>query len=228
MFDTEKQLVETIKENYTHLLDKMDALDRRRKYHILEELDLGHGIADIVFAPKPSNTKSIGRKRPLSYSDIFIYALLEKESVGMCFESIKNRTKISDKQLSKILFNLMDEKIIEIVGDQFLIGNKKLANADSIAIEAKLKDWKRALKQAYRYKWFATYSYVFMDSKFVGPALKNKATFKKYNIGLASVSTDGAIDILLKPMKIEPYDDVMRMLLGEYLLFGFKEGLPGS
>ncbi|MEQ8954231.1 MAG: hypothetical protein RL120_08870 [Gammaproteobacteria bacterium] len=63
------------------------------------------------------------------------------------------------------------------------------------AIEAKLKDWKRALYQATRYKLYAQESWVLMDHDSINPAIDNIDEFKLNNIGLCSVSSTGSIEV---------------------------------
>jgi hypothetical protein len=60
-----------------------------------------------------------------------------------------------------------------------------------VSIEAKLKNWKRALYQAIRYKQFSNESYVLLDKKNVRPAVKNLFLFKEKNVGLLSMDYDG-------------------------------------
>jgi hypothetical protein len=55
-----------------------------------------------------------------------------------------------------------------------------------ISIELKLKDWKKAVKQAFRYRSFSHQAFVIMDHKCLNPAISNIAYFKHFNIGLAS------------------------------------------
>ena len=57
-----------------------------------------------------------------------------------------------------------------------------------ISIEAKLKNWKQALKQAVRYKKFSHYSFVLMDEKFSKPALSNLDIFSSQNIGFITMN----------------------------------------
>lgn len=55
-----------------------------------------------------------------------------------------------------------------------------------ISIEFKLRNWKRALIQAFRYKSFSSLSYVILDEDCSNAAIKNIDMFKQYNVGLCS------------------------------------------
>lgn len=64
-----------------------------------------------------------------------------------------------------------------------------------VAIEAKLRDWRRALVQAYRYLQFSTESWVLLDHARAASAVKERAMFESCGIGLASFSTAGELHI---------------------------------
>lgn len=64
-----------------------------------------------------------------------------------------------------------------------------------IAVEAKLQDWRRGLVQAYRYRQFASESWVLLDASRAGLAASNERSFRAAGVGLASFSTDGKLYI---------------------------------
>ena len=84
-----------------------------------------------------------------------------------------------------------------------LLKSKK--NKKVITIELKLKNWKRALAQAYKYKSFSDISYVCMDESNIDSVLKHLDMFKKYNIGLITISKNKKVNIIYKPIATEPY-----------------------
>lgn len=68
----------------------------------------------------------------------------------------------------------------------------------SVAIEAKVRDWRKGLKQAMRYKAFADKSYLAVYESFINAPLENIEVFKALNIGLIGVSDNG-ITVHYKP-----------------------------
>lgn len=76
-----------------------------------------------------------------------------------------------------------------------------------ISFELKLSDWKRAAKQAFRYRSFSNMSYVVMSAQKSAVAVKNIDLFKRYNIGLAKFNNDGFFEILHKPEISQPYSE---------------------
>ena len=75
-------------------------------------------------------------------------------------------------------------------GQYRVVREYKLVTDTIISIEAKLKNWQRALHQAIRYKRFSNKSYVLLDRKHVRPALKNIHAFQERNIGLMSMDNE--------------------------------------
>lgn len=85
--------------------------------------------------------------------------------------------------------------------------------AISYAFEMKLSNWQRALMQAFRYKAFATMSFVVMDYAYVGRALRNIGQFRSSNIGLISVERFGSVNMHYMPEIDEPYSPQLESTL---------------
>lgn len=114
----------------------------------------------------------------------------EEKMVDTCVNELLNEYKKDAILLEPIgLFGIPD----------IMINNKEI-----ISIEAKLKNWKRALIQAYRYRSFSKKAYVFMDNDYIDAPLENIEEFKKFNIGLAGVSNE-KIEIYYEPEEKEPF-----------------------
>jgi len=87
----------------------------------------------------------------------------------------------------------------------FVFYAKQKQKVSIISFELKLKDWKRAAKQAFRYKSFSNIAYVVISGKSANNALNNIELFEKYNIGLAKFDTSSDFEILYKPETRKPY-----------------------
>ena len=72
-------------------------------------------------------------------------------------------------------------------------------------LNLRLKNWKRALIQAFKYKSFANNSIVVIDENFKNRALKNIDEFKRYKIGLASFSSEKNFVIHYLPETDDPF-----------------------
>ncbi len=95
----------------------------------------------------------------------------------------------------------------------FVFYAKQKEEISIISFELKLKDWKRAAKQAFRYKSFSNVAYVVLSSNNVKSALNNIDLFEKYKIGLAKFGTDSVFEILYKPESIKPYSENLSLKL---------------
>ena len=89
--------------------------------------------------------------------------------------------------------------------------NRRIAR--TFSFEMKRKDWKRALAQAFRYASFSDYSFVVLDDSFVHRAKANIEDFRKANIGLLSVTFDGATVWHHRPKRRLPYSEQMKLRL---------------
>lgn len=99
---------------------------------------------------------------------------------------------------------LIMQEVEGLVGrPDILLKSKK--SKKIITIELKLKNWKRALAQAYKYKSFSDISYVCMDESNIDAVLKHLDMFEKYNIGLITISKNKKVNIVFKPNATEPY-----------------------
>ena len=89
----------------------------------------------------------------------------------------------------------------------FVFYAKQNQEVSIISFELKLKNWKQAAKQAFRYKSFSNIAYVVLSSKSAKAAVNNIELFEKYNIGLAKFDTNSDFEILHKPQLGIPYSE---------------------
>lgn len=124
----------------------------------------------------------------------------EQEMVIALVSIIKNKSL----SINNARDFLIMQEVEGLVGrPDILLKSKK--NKKIITIELKLKNWKRALAQAYKYKSFSDISYVCMDESNMNVVLKHLDMFEKYNIGLITISKTKKVNIIFKPNATEPY-----------------------
>lgn len=82
-------------------------------------------------------------------------------------------------------------------------------NNTVISIEFKLSNWKRALQQAFKYRSFSHESYVLLDEHFFPRARNNSHLFKRGNVGLGFIKTNGDIEIYYSPKTSIPFSQRM-------------------
>lgn len=124
----------------------------------------------------------------------------EQEMVIALISILKNKSLSINQARDFVIMQEVDG----LVGrPDILLKSKK--NKKIITIELKLKNWKRALAQAYKYKSFSDISYVCMDESNVASVLNHLDMFEKYNIGLITISKSKKVKIVYKPDATEPY-----------------------
>ena len=89
-----------------------------------------------------------------------------------------------------------------VVRKQVKIGSKIVdlfaaskTTGETVAIELKVENWQRALKQAATYQVFAQFSYVALHRSRVASALKHENWFRQLGVGLMSVRKDVQVHI---------------------------------
>lgn len=128
----------------------------------------------------------------------------EQEMVIALISILKNKSLSINQARDFIIM----QEVEGLVGrPDILLKSKK--NKKIITIELKLKNWKRALAQAYKYKSFSDISYVCMDESNIESVLKHLNMFKKYNIGLITISKKKKVNIIYKPNITKPYNKVL-------------------
>lgn len=214
VFTSEEELVTCIS---SFMRSGNNSIIKGSNFSLLTELNLGYGIADLV-AVSYKGKKIVDRKNFLEYFDISLLSLIEKKD-RVSLEDIVYITRSPEKKIISSLSSLMKEGFVRF-RKGYYFSHKKYSDMlmDSVAIEAKLKNWRRALKQAYRYKWFSNKSFVFLPKENISVPKANISLFKKYNVGLAGVSKNQGIEVFYSPKKERPISSSMRIVLNEILL----------
>lgn len=209
-FKSENQMVEL-------LIEKLKTHYDRGNIEIFEEVSLGYGVADLVLTQMVKNKEKnlTLEEKTLDSTDINILFLI-KSNKEITLEEIIETTKINKSRVNKSIEKLLQKEYIKTLDEKITsYRNYQFPFKANFAIEAKLRDWKKALKQAYRYKWFAEYSYVVLDEKYSKSATNNIYLFKKYNVGLASIDSLGKIKKYFNPIRQNPIDPKMQLLFSE-------------
>jgi hypothetical protein len=164
-------------------------------WSLMREIDAGVGIADLILVPaldRPSPSQRLLRTVPLRLAPLLAPTTSRKVVSVSAFMS---QTGMSRSSALKAVGALAAIGLARREGD--LVELKAVTEApykDVVAIEAKLRDWGRALTQAYRNRQFATQSWVVLDAHYPLSELA-LAAFKQANVGLATCSTEGDLRI---------------------------------
>lgn len=214
MYLTEYELVQSLK---LSLETAFINTKQEKKYVILNEVNLGYGIADLVISKLRAQMNSFNLGEVLSHNDIIVYDIVD--SYGKVdFKTIAIKSGCGKYVLNKVLKKLITMQLVKEVDSYFSILKKyQPVTGEVIAIEAKLKNWKQAIEQARRYFWFANYTYVALDAQHAAPAVKNIQTFMDTNVGLVLIDDNSNVKILFQPEKSEPKSISMSYRLNEII-----------
>ncbi len=172
----------------------------------LREFDCSDGIADLVICEHRKNwgiNSDIGKIPPRWAFSLFKLPYRKNFSTND-FAMMAGVSRKSALTVLKIFaeFGFCEKKIKK---DLWVKIKQPIPITKKIyAIEGKLRNWQRALSQAFRYLEYANQSWVVLDKKNINPALENINRFKSLNIGLASINPDGNVDNHYTPLIYPP------------------------
>lgn len=216
MYETEGILVDEITAMIERGSSKIPHSFKADCQVVLTEVNLGFGVADIVLTECEKYLEA--RNTFLSSTDVNILSIVGDQS-GISIDDIIHKTKNSKLRASKSVEKLKDFGLVKISDDLVFTANSyRPIVKRSTAIEVKLRNWKRALNQAYRYKWFSDRSFVCLPHENIQPAISNLESFKKFEVGLIAVCPERGMKIIYSPKYDEPISEDMSILLNENVL----------
>lgn len=193
MFSTEQELINAFKRISKLFLS--DLFERSiSRFFLVEEFNSQYGIADLVLGTYGVNVSRSSIRQTINLNWISPLANFETGSI-IDLAGFMTIYRVSRKTASKRLQEYAEAGFLQPLeqGKYKILKKYKPITDTVISIEAKLKNWQRALQQAHRYKRFSHNSYVLLDDSKSRPALKNIALFRKYNIGLMTMNHDSYI-----------------------------------
>ncbi len=196
-------------------------------YLTKKEVGVGYGVADLVLVklnPKQCAIR-LGNKqfKPLLREEFFkiFYHLPDIDSGEnpVDLNYLIQKTNLSKSFLKySVLKQLERDGYVKRVENNFYFkinGWIPIAK-EIIAIEAKMKDWKRGFLQANRYKSFANKVYLAIPSKI--EHLIDKKLLQKHGVGLIVLNTANNKKKTLPVKTIEPLNPFKHNLATEFVL----------
>lgn len=190
MFMTEKELVAA----FTDKAQSFLGIVRRKpvsRYFLIPEFDSYFGVADLLvgtykpYLSKKNNRQCINTNWLIPLVDFKLNQIITNELLS-------TKYNLSRNSASQRLYDYVEAGFLsQIDKENYKVTREyEFITDEIIAIEAKLKNWKKALSQATRYKRFSDYSFVLLDSTYASSALKNIELFRLQNIGLITLDND--------------------------------------
>lgn len=225
MFSTELELVENLKNLLIAHYQSNDV-----KPVATCEVGLDFGILDLFISLVP---KSMLEKRlefgltntiPSSY-DAWVIEKLQT-GIPLAFEKIAGdlriKTETQTNRLVRTLRRLVKNGFLEKVdrSTYLLSFNQVLLNGYNIAIEAKLINWRKGLRQAVRHSVIADERYLAVPFKLATRLSYQLSEFEDRNVGLIGVAKD-SLKFLFRPIPSSPLRTSAALRAREMALAGF-------
>jgi hypothetical protein len=188
MFRWEKDLVQAFKLTSNNFISGVLRNPPENPF-LLEEFDSTYGIADLVIGNY--NKKPEAGRLPIDVNWVApLRTWGDGDIVTTC--DFKEKYCVSGSTASRKMHEYVDAEFWQPVsrGTYIAIKRYELFTDFVIAIEAKLKDWRRALLQARCYRKYANLSFVLLDEVYANPAIKALDMFRHAQVGLITMSSD--------------------------------------
>jgi hypothetical protein len=185
MFKTEVELVESFCTVYKKFYKQITNA-KIGEVFLIREFNSQFGIADIVIGTLQQKDKHCDQ---IPTREDWLHPLINFK-LGQRFNLSDSQSLfgLSRENLKKRLEIYLLNGYLEIDNDGCFVVLREydLRTDNTVSVEAKLKDWKRALLQAKRYTRFSTFSFVLIDEASSASAQKNLNEFVESNIGLVT------------------------------------------
>jgi len=183
-----------------------------RKTFTMEEVEGIHGCVDRMMVSLPSGVRPAEARSKLLQQETcarIIIALRAKQPKS--FEQLALETGRSRETVRYWLVRMERERLVRAVSTTgFVLGPKSnLPECEIWCFEGKLRDWKRALYQATRYRAFAHRSFVVMPDDCIRSAEGQVDRFRLARVGLIALDNDGLLRVITRPRSQQPRSPVM-------------------
>jgi hypothetical protein len=194
---------------------------------ICSELDVWHGIPDVVVATTNGNMGWAELLVPchLKRLNLTTAKLLSQLRLGS-YKSLSEISKsigFSSRTLSEHLQVLETAGLVRCKGSSArLLRPTKSPFFDVAAFEVKVSDWRHALYQATHYRAFAHRSSVALPDAKARSVAIHKETFRRFGIGLLGIKAPSTINWYVKPVRRLPFS-TSRILLSSVQILKRRE-----
>lgn len=209
----ENDLVNIFLNDYLQKFDKKDL-----NFTVLKELYAEVGIPDILIVVWEDMDKSgwPPKRNKLDRTDIkILHHISLKGKKGIRLKRMQKQLGYSKKVAFKSLMRLIDAELISFNGETTRIKNfeRSFFVREIISIEAKMNDWKNALRQAELNQNFASHSYILIPD---GTVNQNILSAKPSNLGILTQSKSGA-KLKVRAKKAKLPGSYFSWLINEYI-----------
>ena len=183
-----------------------------RRTITMKEVDGIHGCVDRMMVSLPSGVRPVR-----SRSELLCQETCCRIVVALCVKQPKSLKRVafeaarSHETVRYWLRRMEHAGLVEAISSRgYVLGPKSnLPNCEIWCFEGKLRNWRRALYQATRYRAFAHRSFVVMPEGHVRSAEAQLQLFRLARVGLLAVDDDGCLRVIMRPRLKQPRSAVM-------------------
>ncbi len=163
-------------------------------------IPVGAGMPDFIFAtyrPEISKLTSIGEH----HAGVLAYLRLVRTATS---EIIAERIGRPARRIKEALSSLVEAEAIEQKGHAFRLTTQwRQILPKTIAVEAKVSDWRKAVEQASRNAIFVHYSYVAFPER-LSDRVSVDPIFDNLGVGVMSIGKSGKLRIVRRALRSSP------------------------
>lgn len=182
---------------------------------VLQEVDGLHGRVDVMAA-----SVSVGSSFAPELARLMRRPCVARIVLALHAKQPKTAARLAQDvdmtvgTVTRWLGGMLHAQLVAAVGTGgFVLGPAyRIPRAEIWSFELKLRDWRRALYQATRYRAFSQRSFVVMPSDQDGPARRQKDRFRLAGVGLASFDPVRGIRVHVSPRRITPRSSYLHTL----------------
>lgn len=210
----EKHMLDSFIEHRNSFFYKVTNEKTRKKF-VITEFNSSFGVADAVIGTYFPHVSKWQARKPVDAT--WVKAIIDGYAEpGLDIYNLAKAHSTTISTVKKKMQQFLDAEIL-YAQDKGIYTVKtpyRVIIKTSVAIEAKIRDWNKALSQARRYRKFANYSFVLLDEDHVSPAINGITKFHKHGIGLASMGKR-SVTIHYQPERQTPQADLYLYKLNE-------------
>lgn len=173
------------------IVSSMNGYLRRHGVCYANEIRMGIGIPDLSF-------NLGGNRRIKCVDDYYLFSVWDyvNERKRTTIKEIGSRFLFSVEKVKRYVFRLASMSLVAVKDEMVRVINS-IQNARlgiTVAVEAKISDWKNGLIQAQRYRLFSDYSYLALPEENIRFVDMEKV--KEFGIGLLAVKEGSMQEIV--------------------------------
>lgn len=223
----EYHLVECFLLHRNSFFSKVTNENTKRKF-VVSEFNSSFGVADVVMGTYKRSFSAKNVRSVVDPSWVGVVNAWSKDEERVVAE-IAAAQGVGVATVRKKIHEFVEATLVKRLnsGKYVIHEDYRIIIETSVAVEAKLRDWKKALRQARRYRKFANFSFVLLDEEHCVVALRNIDEFRRYGIGLASLGRSN-VSVYYSPERHNPPDGLNVYKLNECAYYYFKKCLSNS